>query len=130
MDNRANSGGQGCFAARSANVGSGAKGQGHDKDSQLERHIDADSRDFAWNRETGRDIAAASHHFSVIAVYFKRISRLGADADKIVGGKDIVFGKTETTLTVDSYITDEDPSEYSFDFDIVMEQPPHASGFY
>lgn len=76
------------------------------------------------------DIATANHHFSVIVVYFRRIARLRAEADKVIGGKDIIFGKTANSVSISNSITKEDPTEYNLDIEIIMEQPPHASGFY
>jgi hypothetical protein len=75
------------------------------------------------------DSTASNQQFSILRIYISRIQGLKAEAENCLGEVDVVLGKTETTVEVSDDITVEDPS-IIVDVDVIVEQPPHASGFY
>ncbi len=76
----------------------------------------------------GGNAMIANQEFSIIKLYFSRIFGLMAEADNCVGDTELVFGETETTITVDDDITNDDPSDDDLDVDVDIDPTPHASG--
>jgi len=75
------------------------------------------------------DAAGAEQQFTIIRIYISRVQSLMAEAENCVGEGDIVLGESDTTLTIDDDITGEDPTE-PVDWQIGVDQPVHASGYY
>jgi hypothetical protein len=78
----------------------------------------------------GGDTTSANQHFMILKIYASRVQGLKAEAESCVGDSDVVLGESETIVEVDEDITLEDPSDDPIDFELFVEQPPQASGFY
>ena len=74
------------------------------------------------------DTASAEQQFTMIKIYVDRVHTLMGEAENCIGDLESVIGESETMLTIDDDITDEDPTEIQEIVDI--DQIPHISGFY
>ena len=75
------------------------------------------------------DAGDADQQFTILGIYVSRVQSLMAEAENCIGEGDVVIGDADTLLTIDDDVTDEDPSE-PVDWQIGVDQPVHASGFY
>ncbi len=75
------------------------------------------------------DPTVANHQFEILRIYISRVQGLKAEAENCLGEVDVVLGATETEVTIDDSITEEDPSDDEIP-DIAIDQVIQASGFF
>lgn len=75
------------------------------------------------------DAAGADQQFTILGIYVSRVQSLMAEAENCIGEGDVVIGESDTVLIIDEDITGQDPTE-PVDWQIGINQPVHASGYY
>lgn len=86
----------------------------------IERHQDA---------VRSRNDDRRNHHFRLMAILAERSRSMRVEAEGCVGGTDVVFGRTEVEVDIDTSITSDDTTGYPVD-DFVWDRPESASGYY
>jgi len=102
-----------------------------DKLTQLEVNLQGiEERRMLFEDAIANDDAGdADQQFTILGIYISRVQSLMAEAENCIGEGDVVIGDADTTLTIDDDITGEDPTD-PVDWQIGVDQPIHASGFF
>jgi hypothetical protein len=102
-----------------------------DKLTQLEVNLQGvEERRMLFEDANSRgDTADSDQQFRMLQIYISRVQSLMAEAENCIGEGDVVIGESDTTLTINQDITNEDPTE-PIDWQVGINQPVHASGYY
>jgi hypothetical protein len=75
------------------------------------------------------DEGDANQQFRMLQIYITRVQSLMAEAENCIGEGDVVIGESDTKMTIDDDVTDNDPTE-PIDWQVGVDQPVHASGYF